>query len=159
VTNSGAQAVVDAVSTVSGWVLRVSIRGVLALVGLGYLWWLFMIALPAFFKSWRRWLESVGRELDRPTESWSSWSTYWVCWIVGVPTVLAVLAFALVFTFYPAAIVDAYHALTAKLLGWQIVLFVVLAIVALFCVVDVLSRIDQQVAAVGNWFFHPYEDD
>ncbi|MGV7215719.1 hypothetical protein [Bradyrhizobium sp. UFLA05-112] len=156
---SGVQTVADAVCEASSWVIWVSIRGVLALVGVGYLAWLVLIALPAVSKSWRRWLESVGRELDRPTETWSSWSTYWVGWIVGVPIVLAVVAFALVFTFYPAAIVDAYDALTARFLGWQIVLFFVLAIIALFCVVGVLSRIDQQLAAVGNWFFHPYEDD
>ncbi|MCK1742592.1 hypothetical protein IVA80_17395 [Bradyrhizobium sp. 139] len=155
---SGVQAVVDAVCKASGWVLGVSIRGALALVGLGYLAWLFLVALPAVSKSWRRWLKSVGRELDRPTETWSSWSTYWVGWIVGVPSVVAVVAFALVFIFCPGTIVGAYHALTAKFLGWQIIAFIILAIVALICVVGVLSRIDQQLAA-GNWFFHPYEDD
>lgn len=156
---SGVQAVVDAVSEVSGWVLGVSIRSLLALLGLGVLAVFFLLALPAVSKSWRRWLKSVGRELDRPTETWSSWCTYWVGWIVGVPTVLAVVAFALVFIFCPGTIEDAYHTLTAKFLGWQIIAFIILAIVALICVFGVLSRIDQQLAAVGNWFFHPYEDD
>ncbi|WFU37902.1 hypothetical protein QA640_26005 [Bradyrhizobium sp. CB82] len=156
---SGLQAIVDAVSTVSGWVFWVSVRSVLALVGLGYLAWLFLAALPAVSETWRLWLKGVRRELERPTETWSSWSTYWVGFFVGVPLLLAVLAFALVFIFCPTSIVDAYHALTEKFLGWQIVLFVILAIVALICVVSVFSWINGQFAATGNWFFHPYEDD
>lgn len=157
--NSGVQDVVNALCALSGWVLGVSIRSVLALLGLGVFAGFFLIALPVASKPWRRWLNSVGRELDRPTETWSSWSTYWIGWIVGVPIVLAVVAFALVFIFHPGTIVAAYHALTAKFLGWQIIAFIVFAIVALICAFGLLSRIDQDLAAVGNWFFHPYEDD
>lgn len=156
---SGVQDVVNAICEVSGWVLGVSIRSVLALLGLGVLAGFFLVALPVVSKPWRRWLKSVGRELDRPTETWSSWSTYWVGWIVGVPIVLAVVAVALVFIFYPATIVAAYHALIARFLGWQIIAFIVFAVVALICAFGLLSRIDQDLAAVGNWFFHPYEDD
>lgn len=153
------QAVVDFISKADSCVLWVSIRGVAALVGLFYLGWLLLVALPALFKSWRHWLENLRQELERPTETWSSWLTYWIGWIVGVPAILAILAFALVFTFYPKIICDAYDALTAKFLGWQIVLFVVIAFAALILVVNVFSGINQQLVAVGNWFFHPYEDD
>ena len=69
--------------------LGVSIRGALALIALGLLWWFFLVALPALSAPWRRWLDSVHRELERPTETWSSSSTYVVGWIFGVPLVLA----------------------------------------------------------------------
>lgn len=153
------QAVVDFVSKASHWVLCVSVRGAAALIGLAVLAWLLLIALPALIKPWRHWLENVRQELERPTETWSSWLTYWTGWIVVVPILLAILAFALVFTFCPGLIGDAYHALTAKLLGWQIVLIVVLAFAVLMVVVGVFSQINQQLVEVGNWFFHPYEED
>lgn len=150
---------VGVVSEVSHWVLSTSVRAVLALVGFAVLVGLFFFALPAVFGPWRRWLESVGRELDRPTETWSSWSTYWLGWFVGVPIVVAVAGFALVFIFWHGTISHVYQELTKEFLGWQIALFVVLAIAAFICAVIGLSRIDQNLAAVGNWFFHPYEDD
>lgn len=152
-------AVVAFISKVSGWVLGVSLRAALVVLVVLYFGWLFLVALPALFKPWRLWLESVGRELDRPTETWSSWSTYWVGWLVVVPLALAVVACAAVFIFCPRIILDTYHALTAKLLGWQILALVILALAALIVFVNVFSKVNQRVAKTGNWFFHPYEDD
>ncbi|TPQ31397.1 hypothetical protein C2U70_24150 [Bradyrhizobium guangdongense] len=151
--------VVAFISKASRWVLGVSLRTALVVLVVLYFGWLFLVALPALFKSWRLWLESLWRELDRPTETWSSWSTYWVGWLVVVPLALAVVAFAMVFIFCPRIILDAYHAATKELYGWQIVALVLLALVALIVFVNVFSKVNQRVAKTGNWFFHPYEDD
>jgi len=121
--------------------------------------WLFLIALPALSRTWRRWLESVGRELDRPTDTWSSWLTYRIGLLLSVPIAFALAVLAFTFIFRPSTIVDAYAALTARFLGWQIIAFVILAIVVLICAVGLLSRISQDLAKVGNWFFQPYEDN
>jgi len=150
---------VDVVSSVSCWVLGVSIRSVLALIALGYLWWLFLIALPALAAPWRRWLDSVLRELERPTETWSSLSTYVVGWIVGVPLVLAVIACAVVFTFRPDVIVDAIQAMTSKVPGWKLVVIGVIAIAALICIAALFAWINRRFAKLSTWFFHPHEDD
>ena len=156
---SGVTDVVAFISRASRWVLGVSIRSVLALLGFGVLVWLFLIALPALSRTWRRWLESVGRELDRPTDTWSSWLTYRIGLLLSVPIAFALVALAFAFIFWPSTIVDAYEALTAKFLGWQIIAFVILAIVVSVCAVGLLSRISQDLAKVGNWFFQPYEDN
>jgi hypothetical protein len=157
--HSAVQSVVDVVSSVSCWVLGVSIRGVLALIALGYLWWLFLIALPALAAPWRSWLDGVRRELERPTETWSSLSTYVAGWIVGVPLVLAVIACAVVFTFRPDVIVDAIQALTSKVPGWELAVIGVLAIAALTCVATLFAWIDRRFAKLSTWFFHPHDDD
>jgi hypothetical protein len=157
--HSAVQSVVDVVSSVSCWVLGVSIRSVLALIALGYLWWLFLIALPALAAPWRRWLDSVLRELERPTETWSSLSTYVVGWIVGVPLVLAVIACAVVFTFRPDVIVDAIQAMTSKVPGWKLVVIGVIAIAALICIAALFAWINRRFAKLSTWFFHPHEDD
>jgi len=153
------QSVIDVVSSVSCWVLGVSIRGVLALIALGFLWWLFLVALPALAAPWRRWLDSVLRELERPTETWSSLSTYVVGWIVGVPLVLAAIACAVVFTFRPDVIVSAIQALTSMVAGWKLVVIGVIAIAALICVAALFAWINRRFAKLSTWFFHPHEDD
>jgi hypothetical protein len=86
----------------SYWLQCASIRGALALIALGFLGWFFLTALPALFAPWRRWLDRVYRELERPTQTRSSLSTYAAGWIFGVPLVLALLACAVVYTFYPS---------------------------------------------------------
>ena len=102
VPRSAVQPAVDA----SYWVLCASIRGAIALIVLGLLWWLFLIALPALSARWRHWLDNVYRELERPTQTQSSSLTYVLCWIFGVPLILALLACAVVFTIWPGAIFE-----------------------------------------------------
>ena len=78
--------------------------GAIALIVIGLLYWFFLTALPALFARWRHWLDNVYRELERPTQTDSSSLTYAAGWIFGVPLVLALLACALVYTFWPGAI-------------------------------------------------------
>ena len=87
--------------------------------------WFFLTALPALFAPWRHWLDSVYRELERPTQTDSSSFTYVAGWIFGVPLVLALLACALVYTFYPS--VSAGFRMEASSSA-------VLAVAALICV-------------------------
>ena len=68
VPRSAVQPAIDAIY----WVLCASIRGAIALIVLGLLWWLFLIALPALSARWRRWLDGIYRELERPTQTQSS---------------------------------------------------------------------------------------
>ncbi|WP_245310057.1 hypothetical protein [Bradyrhizobium jicamae] len=121
---SAAHSVLDA----SYWVQNASIRAALALIALGLLYWFFLTALPALSNRWRNRLDNVYRELDRPTRTQSSSHTYVLSWIFGVPLVLALLACALVLTFWPGAILSAAFALKV------LVVTGVLAIAALICV-------------------------
>jgi hypothetical protein len=157
--HSAIQSIVDAVSSVSYWVLDVSIHGALALIALGYLWWFFLIALPALAAPWKRWLDSVNRELERPTQTWSSLSTYVAGWIFGVPLVLAIIACAVVYTFRHDVIENAVHALTSKVPGYVLVVIGVLAIAALIYVAALFDWINRRLAKQSSWFFHPHEDD
>ncbi|GMO27179.1 hypothetical protein TM233_37750 [Bradyrhizobium sp. TM233] len=153
------QSVVDVISSVSMWIVWASIRALLAFVGLLLLGWLLLVALPALFAPWRRWVDSVRRELERPTETWSSFSTRVVGWIVVVPLLLAILVCAVVFVFYPKPIMEGIEALTARVPGWELALFGVLAIAALLCIGTFFSWINRRFATLSKWFFHPYEDD
>ena len=101
---SDVQPVVDA----SYWGFCASIRGAIALIVIGLLYWFFLTALPALFAPWRHWLDRVYRDLERPTQTDSSSFAYAAGWIFGVPLVLALLACTLVYTFYPS--VSGFHA-------------------------------------------------
>jgi hypothetical protein len=157
--NSAVQAVTDAVSKVSEWVLGVSVRGVEALVALGLLVWFFLFALPALFAPWRSWLNSVRRELERPTETWSSLSTYVVGWLVGVPLVLAVVACALAYTFCPDYLAGKIKERTPQVPGWELIAIGVFAIIVLLCIGALFSWINRRFSKLSEAFFHPLEDD
>jgi hypothetical protein len=135
----------------SYWVLCASIRGAIALIVLGLLWWLFLTGLPALSARWRHWLDNVYRELERPTQTQSSSRTYVLCWIFGVPLVLALLACALVFTICPGVILSTVFALKV------LVVTGVLAIAALICVA--VDRSDRRLAQDRKGSFDPHEDD
>ncbi|UPJ55794.1 hypothetical protein [Bradyrhizobium sp. 192] len=153
------QSVVDVISSVSMWIVWASVRALLALVGLLFLGWLLLVALPALSVPWRRWVDSVRRELERPTETWSSFSTCVVGWIVIVPLLVAILVCAVVFVFYPKPIMEGITALTARVPGWELAVFGVLAIVALLVIGTFFSWINRRFEALSKWFFHPYEED
>jgi len=164
---SGWQAAVDAIGNASDWVLGVSIRGALSLIGLALLGWLLLTALPALSGSWRRWLENVRRELERPTETWSSWSTSAAGLILGVPFVLAVLAGAAVFVFCPDYLAGKIHEWLPQLQGWKLVVsvilasaaLIVLAVVVLTCLDALFTRINRRFKWIFDKFFDQYEDD
>jgi hypothetical protein len=153
------QAVTNVVSKVSEWLLGVSERGLLAVVALALLVWFFVFALPALFAPWRRWLDSVHRELERPTETWSSLSTYVVGWLVGVPVVLAVVACPLVYTFCPDYLASKIKEWTPQVPGWELIAIGVFAIGVLLCIGALFSWINRRFSKLSEAFFHPLEDD
>jgi hypothetical protein len=157
--HEGVQAVLDAVSRASWYLLWICGRGILALFTLLFLGWLFFVVLPAWFKSWRRWLESLQRELDRPTETWSSLSTYVVGWLVGVPLVLAVLACAAAFTFAPGWLARTIHPWIPHAPGWKLIVIAAVAIILLLGLVSLANRFNSLVSRLSVWFYHPHEDD
>ena len=144
VPRSAVQPAIDAIY----WVLCASIRGAIALIVLGLLWWLFLIALPALSARWRHWLDNVYRELERPTQTQSSSRTYVLCWIFGVPLILVLLACAVVFTIWPGAILSTAFALKV------LVATALLAIFALICVA--VDRSDRPAKGSNP---DPHEDD
>ena len=153
------QAVLDSVSETSRYLLSVSGRGLLALATLALLVWVFLFALPALFAAWRRWLESIQRELERPTETWSSLSTYVVGWLVGVPLVLAVIACAALYTFAPKYLAHIIEPWIPQVPGWMLILIGAFAIIVLLCVGALFSWINRRFSKLSEWFFHPHEDD
>jgi hypothetical protein len=161
------QAVTDVVSKASEWVLGVSIRGVGALIALGLLAWFLLVALPALFAPWRRWLDNVRRELERPTETWSSRVTYAVGLLVSVLLAPAIAACALVYTFCPDYLAARIKEWTPDVPGWKLIVIAAVAIIVLLLVGTLLSRI---VGALFSWinrrfpdlseaFFHLHEED
>lgn len=161
------QALTDAVDRASDWILGVSIRGVGALIAVGVLAWFFLVALPALFAPWRRWLHSVRRELERPTETCSSRATYAIGWPVSLLLALVISALALVYTFCPDYLAARIRDWTPDVPGWKLILGAALVIGGLVFVGGLLSRI---VRALFSWinrrfpdlseaFFHLREED
>jgi hypothetical protein len=159
-SSSAVQAVLFKVSETSRSLLGISGRFLLALVVLAFAGWLFFIALPALFASWRRWLQSLGRELDRPTGTWSSFFTYISVWLVGAPLVLAVIWYVLVYTFKPDHLFETTNALWMPVApGWKQLVVGASAILVLLGIGALFSWLDRSHPRVTAWFFRPHEDD
>jgi hypothetical protein len=158
-SSSAVQVVSSAVSETSRYLLVVSGRFLLASAVVAFTLWIFFVALPALFACFGRWLESLGRELDRPSETWSSLSTYVAVWLVGGPLVLVSLCYVVVYTFWPEIFERAIWRWMPSIPGWKqviigaFVILVVASVGALFFWFDRLGR------TVSGWFYQPHEDD
>ncbi|MBN8987280.1 MAG: hypothetical protein J0H42_03460 [Rhizobiales bacterium] len=155
----GVQAVLDAVSQASRSLLWTCGRGVLALLALVVLAWLFFVVLPAIFKAWRTWLASLHRELDRPTETWSSLATYVVGWLVGVPLVIAVLACAAAYTFAPEWLASQIKPLIPHAPGWKLLGIGAVVFILGLGIVQLANRFNRLLSKLSARFYHPREDD
>ncbi|RTE91571.1 hypothetical protein [Bradyrhizobium sp. LVM 105] len=160
------RAIEDAVTKTSECLLTMSWHGLLAFALIAFLVWLFLVPLPAQFVSWRRWLNSVQQELDRPTQTLSSLATYAGGWLIGVPLLLAVAACALAYTFAPLAyavapdyMVHVVEPKLPKLTGLQITGIAVVAIAAVLCIGALSYRLNRRFKKLSEQFFHPLEDD
>jgi hypothetical protein len=158
-SNSVVQAVFYAVGDTSGWLLGVSCRFLLALVVIGFILSVFFIALPALFASWRRWLQSLGRELDRPTETWSSLSTYVSVWLVGTPLVLAAIWYVVVYTFWPKVFERVVRQWMPVAPGWKQLVIGAFAILMLLGIGALFSWLGRLLPKANALFYHPHEDD
>ena len=158
-SNPAVQAVFGAVSDASGWLLGVSCRFVLALIVVSFALWVFFVALPALFAFFRRWLDSLVRELDRPTETWSSLSTYLAVWLVGLPLVLAGLWSVVTYTFWPQYFKDVVAQWIPAGPGWKQLLIGGLAILVLIGIGAIFYRFNSLLQKFSAWFYHPHEDD
>ncbi len=158
-SNSAIQAVLHAVSEASGWLIGISFHLLVALAVVVFALGVFFIALPALFASFRRWLDSLGRELDRPTETWSSLSTYIAVWLVGAPLVLAGLCFVAVYTFSPRMVESTLARWVPAVPGWKQLVIGAVAILVLIGIGALFSRFNRLLRRVSDWFYHPHEDD
>ncbi|MGY8681610.1 hypothetical protein Q2941_28060 [Bradyrhizobium sp. UFLA05-153] len=159
-------AIEDAVSKTSKCLLAMSGHFLLAVAVIAFLVWLFLVPLPAQFVSWRRWLKSIQRELERPTETISSLSTYVAGWVIGVPLLLAIAACAIAYTLAPLAyaLVPEYMEQTIepkipKLTGLELTEIAVVAIIVVLCIGALFSRLNRRFTTLSERFFHPLEDD
>jgi hypothetical protein len=149
--NTPVQLASKAAGELSHYLLVSSLRFLLAFAVLGFAGWIFLGVLPALFKFYRRWLDSLVRELDRPTDTWSSISTYVSVWVVGLPLALAAIWSIGVFTFVHGDLFGyTLGPLVPAALGWKHLASGVAVIVVLLIIV-VVCRFD--------WFYHPHEDD
>jgi hypothetical protein len=159
-SHSAAQAVSHMASETSGRLLEVSGRFLLALAALAFAFWVFFIALPALFAPWRRWLDSLRRELDRPSETWSSLSTYISVWLVGVPLALASAWYVVIYTFKPDHLLEYTNELWMPVApGWKHLVIGACAILVLLGLGALFSRLDRLLPAINAGFFRPLEDD
>src|SRR5262249_28483054 len=145
------QAIEDAASKTSKCLLAMSGHLLLALAVIAFLVWLFLVPLPAQFVSWRRWLKSIQRELERPTETLSSLSTYVAGWVIGVPLLLAIAACAIAYTLAPLAYALApeymEHTIEPKipkLTGLELTEIGVVAIIVVLCIGALFSWINRR---------------
>ena len=153
--SSTVQTAFYALSETSEWVLGIIGRFLFALAVLAFAPWIFFIALPALFAPWRKWLESLSRELDRPTETWSSLSTYFGVWIVGAPLVLATIWYVLIYMFKPDHLFEATNALWIPAIpGWRQILICASALLMLLVIGALLSpkfdRLVSKLRASGS---------
>jgi len=149
--NTPVQLASKATGELSHYLLASSLRFLLAFAVLVFAGWMFLGVLPALFKFYRRWLESLVRELDRPTDTWSSISTYVSVWVVGLPLALATIWSIGVFTLVHG---DPFGYTIGPLVpvafGWKHLASGVAVIIVLLVII-VVSRFD--------WFYRPHEDD
>jgi len=162
----GLRAVEDAVIKTSACLHAMSWHGLVALGVIAFLVWLFLVPLPAQFVSWRRWLNSVQQELDRPTQTLSSLATYVGGWLIGVPLLLAVAACAIAYTFAPLAyevapayMHDVIEPKLPKLTGLQITGIAIFAIAAVLCIGALFYWLNRYFTELSRKFFHPLEED
>lgn len=153
------QPVFHAVDEGSGWLLGVSCRALLSLILMAAALLIFFVVLPALFAGWRRWLDSIGRELDRPTETWSSFVTYISVWIVGTPLVVVGVWSVVTYTLCPEVFKRVIRQWMPAIPGWELIAIVVVAVVVLASIVMVFSRFDRLFPKANAWFYRPYEDD
>ena len=158
-SNSAVQTASYAASEASGWLMGVSLRLLLALAVVAFALWVFFVALPALFAFFRRWLERLGRELDRPTETWSSLSTYVAVWLVGAPLVLAGFWYVAVYAFRPDVVESTFARWIPAVPGWKQLVVGALAILVLVGIGALFSRFNRLLRRVSDWFYHPHEDD
>jgi hypothetical protein len=153
------QTVSYAVSDAIGCLLGISGHLVLALIAVIFALLAFFVALPALFASFRRWLNSLFRELDRPTETPSSLSTYVAAWIVVVLLVAAGIWFVFVYTFWPNVFYSTIKHWTPAVPGWKQLVIGAIAILVLIGIGALFSRFNRLLRRVSDWFYHPREDD
>jgi hypothetical protein len=158
-SNSVVQTVSYAANQVSGWLMGVSGRFLLASAVVALALGVFFVALPALFASFRRWLERLGRELDRPTETWSSLSTYAAVWLVGGPLVLIAIWYVVVYTFCPHFFRSTVEHWMPAVPGWKQLVIGAFAILVLVAIGALFSRFNRLLRRVSDWFYHPREDD
>ena len=154
------QAVLSELSRASQWALVASWRAYLVLVVLGLLAWLLFIALPALLKPWRRWLNSLRRELDRPSRTWSSVVAYAGVLLVGTPLLLAVVWYAGVCVAKgekPAFLLRAVEQCAADGLKCTLVSVTVASAALLF--MTLASAISSRRPAQAGWFRRPHYDE
>lgn len=153
------QSIFNATSKASEWLVGVSWRGLLALIVLGLIAWLFLVALPALFAPWRRWLNSIQRELERPTDTRSSLSTYWIGWVVILLVVPPVTAYAVAYTFAPRWLARTIEPWIPELPGWKLIAIGIVGIAAILCIGALFSWLNSRFTKLSEKFFHPLDDD
>lgn len=135
-------------------------RFVLGLIAIICALLVFFALLPALFKSWRRWLASLRRELDRPSDTWSSRLTYV---FVGAVTLLLGTAAAwalLVYTFKPDALFRCtIGMLMPASLGWPHLAGAGATLLVLIGAGIVFYRLDRWFPDLNERFYHPRRDD
>jgi hypothetical protein len=160
--DSELQTVLLAVSEASRYLLGASVRLLIALAVTALALWVLFGLLPALFRPWRRWIKNIGRELDRPTQTWSSLSTYVSVWVSGLPIVLTSIYCVVTYAFWP-------EFFQSQLSQWMPVAsgLRLLAIITLFILFILLasgsiilfSWIASRLPKLTAWFYQPHEDD
>ena len=158
-SSSVVQTICHAASGASEWLLGVSIRLLQALAVVALALLAFFVALPALFASFRRWLKRLGRELDRPAETWSSVFTYVAVGLIGGLLVLAGIWSVIDYTFWPDSFAAIVARWTPAVPGWKQIVIGAIAILALVGIGALFFRFDRLLRRVGDWFYHPHEDD
>jgi hypothetical protein len=158
-SDSELQTVLLAVSEASRYLLGASVRLLIALAVSVLALWLLFGLLPAVFAPWRRWLQSLGRELDRPTQTWSSLATYISVWLVGGPVLLTSIYCVVTYTFWPRVFEHQLLQWMPATSGLDLLAVIVFSILLVLSLIILFSWIAQRLPKQTAWFYHPHEDD
>jgi hypothetical protein len=153
------QAVFSAVSETSRYLLCASWRLMVAVSVLLLIGWMFFSVLPALFPAWRRWLQNLRRELDRPTQTASSLLTSFIGWVVGVPLVLAAVASVFMYTFTPWHFERVVKSVMPASPGLKHYAIAAGAILLLLGIGALAFRLERTFPKLSALFYRPGRDD
>jgi hypothetical protein len=159
VSDSELQTAFLAISEASRYLLSASIRLLIALAVSAFALWVVFGLLPALFTPWKRWLNSIGRELDRPTETWSSLATYVSVWLVGGPILLTSVCCVVTYTFWPEVFERQLSQWMPATSGLGLIAIIVFSVLLALGSMILFSWISRRLPKLTTWFYHPHEDD
>jgi hypothetical protein len=153
-------------------VIHIGFRSLLVVLIIGLAFVLFFKVLPALFPPLRSLLNAVGKEIDRPSQTWSSIVAYALAWLLVIGLVMA-LGLCCIFIFYKLQIVRSFYDwfFPSQQVWISISLSIYLALLGVLVFILIFGMRSQDAATGANvkyvglrakfqrWFQQPFDDE